>query len=307
MTLRVGLIGCGRWGRHILRDLVMLGARVEVVTLRDRTQAEAVALGAAAWHDALDSLPPQDGYLVAVPTIHHLAVVEALLPRGRPIFCEKPLADTLAGAQRLRQRADGRLFVMHKWRYHPGVTALAALLAEGRLGQPLALQIRQFGWGNPHRDVDAATILLPHALSMTLHLLGDIPPLRQAWATVPGRVDGGVLALLGAADGAAPQVLLEYAIAHPEHRRSVVLTGSEGSAQLGGSYDDSITLRLGTPGAAGEEQRLAVGTRLPLELEIEAFLAHLAGGPPPLSPIEDELQVAERLDEIRRAAGLIGA
>ncbi len=32
MTLRVGLIGCGRWGRNILRDLRSCGADVTVAT-----------------------------------------------------------------------------------------------------------------------------------------------------------------------------------------------------------------------------------------------------------------------------------
>jgi len=303
MTLRVGLVGCGRWGRNILRDLVAFGARVEVVTLA-ATQDDARALGAAAVHATLEALPPQDGYLVAVPTVGHAAVVEALLPRGRPIFCEKPLTPSAAETRRLAERAAGRVFVMHKWRYHPGIVALAGLLASGTLGQPLALQIRQFGWGHAHGDVDAATILLPHALSMTLHLLGGLPPLRTAHGTVPGRPDGGLLALLGAHDGAAPQVLLEYSVVQPDQRRSVLLVGSAATAQLGGSYDEALLLRLGPPAAPVTERRLPFEASLPLEREVAAFLAHLAGGPPPLSPLADELAVAQRLDEIRRAAGL---
>lgn len=303
MTPRVGLIGCGRWGRNILRDLVAQGARVEVVTL-GATQADALSLGAAACHGELAALPPQQGYIVAVPTTLHVAILEALLPRGRPIFCEKPLAERAADTRRLRDRAAGQVFVMHKWRYHPGIAALAALLAEGRLGAPLGLQIRQLGWGHDHVDVDAATILLPHALSVTLHLLGRVPPLRLARATVPGRPDGGLLALLGDAAGAAPQVLLEYSVAEPDHRRSVVLIGDRATAQLAGSYDELLLLRPARPGVPVAEQRLPIAGQLPLEREVAAFLAHLAGGPPPLSSLEDELRVAERLDEIRLAAGL---
>jgi predicted dehydrogenase len=303
MTPRIGLVGCGRWGRNILRDLVALGARVEVVTL-GATQADARALGAAAVHDGLAALPPQDGYVVAVPTATHAAVVEALLPRGRPIFCEKPLTPSAAETRRLAGRADGQVFVMHKWRYHPGVVALAGLLGAGTLGRPLALQVRQFGWGHAHGDVDAATILLPHALSIALHLLGALPPLRLAQRTIPGRPDGGLLALLGRPDEAPPQVLLEYGVVQPDHRRGVLLVGSAATAQLGGSYDEALLLRLGPPGAPAAERRLPFAARLPLECELETFLAHLAGGPPPLSPLADELAVAERLDDIRRAAEL---
>lgn len=303
---RIGLVGCGRWGRNILRDLVSLGARVAVVTLDDATRADALALGAAGWHPDLAALPPQDGYLVATPTVTHEAVVTALLPLGRPIFCEKPLADSLAAARRIAAQRPAALFVMHKWRYHPGVVALRALLTEGRLGRPLALQIRQLGWGNPHQDVDAATILLPHALSMTLHLLGSIPPLREATPLLPERRDGGLMVRLGARDGAPPRVLLEYSILEPVQRRSVVLIGSAATAELGGSYDDALSLRHGAPGETASEERLELSKELPLKAEVAAFLDHLVGGVPPLSPLADELLIAERLEEIREAAGLAG-
>jgi predicted dehydrogenase len=302
----VGLVGCGRWGRNILRDLVALGARVAVVTLDDASRAEALALGAASWHRELAALPPQDGYLVATPTATHEAVVTDLLRRERPVFCEKPLGHDLAAARRIAALRPNRLYVMHKWRYHPGIVALRSLLAEGRLGRPLALQIRQLGWGNPHRDVDAATILLPHALSMTLHLLGSIPPLREAVALLPERRDGGIIARLAGNAGAPPRVLLEYSILQPVQRRSVVLIGSAATAELGGSYDEALTLRLGAPGAAAGQERLALSGEMPLRAEVAAFLDHLAGGPPPLSPLTDELAVAERLEEIRVAAGLAG-
>ncbi len=303
---RIGLVGCGRWGRNILRDLVALGARVAVVTLDDATRADALALGAASWHPSLAVLPPQDGYLVATPTVTHEAVVTALLRRDRPIFCEKPLGHDLAAARRIAASKPERLFVMHKWRYHPGVMALRSLLERGRLGRPLALQIRQLGWGNPHQDVDAATILLPHALSMTLHLLGGIPPLREAAALLPARRDGAVFARLCANDVASPQVLLEYSILQPVQRRSVVLVGSTATAELGGSHDEALTLRQGGPGAAAREEHLPLSQDMPLRAEVVAFLDYLAGGPPPLSSLADELLVAERLEEIRVAAGLAG-
>jgi Trk K+ transport system NAD-binding subunit len=34
----VGLVGCGRWGRHILRDLVALGCEVHVVARSEESR-----------------------------------------------------------------------------------------------------------------------------------------------------------------------------------------------------------------------------------------------------------------------------
>lgn len=301
MSLRVGLIGCGRWGRHILRDLIALGARVEVVSRSEASRAVARAGGAAACHAAIAELPPQDGYVVAVPTVSHVAVIEALLPRGRPIFCEKPLSPRPDDIRRLAPAA-GRIFVMYKWRYHPGVAAMARLRAEGVAGEPLLLHCLQLGWGHPHPDVDPPTILLPHALSMVLEVLGEVPPLQWARPLLPGEPALGLVAELAAAQG--PRVLLECSVVHPQHRRSLTLVGRAASLDLPDSYAESLTLRRGPPAAPGPAEALPIGRRLPLEIELEAFLRHLEGGPPPLSSLADELLIVERLQDIRRAAGL---
>lgn len=300
MAPSIGLLGCGRWGRNILRDLVALGARVTVAVPSAASRERAGALGAVAAVPDLAALPPQEGYVVAVPTVGHAAAIEALLPLGRPIFVEKPLTADLASARRIAVAGAGRVFVMDKWRYHPGVAALKELLLQGRIGDAVSLRAYRLGWGNPHRDVDAATILLPHDLSVALHLFGHLPPLVAARRTAPG--DGGLVAWLGG--DAGPSAVLEYSILVPEQRRSYVLSGSRGTAQLIDSYETELRFRPGPPGGAGTEERIACEGRLPLEAELAAFLTHLAGGPPPMSDVAEGLAVVERLVEIRAAAGL---
>jgi len=302
MGPEIGLVGCGRWGANILRDLVALGARVTVAVPSPASQDKAVALGAQSVVPDLRALPPQQGYVVAVPTILHAPVLEALLPNGRPIYVEKPLTADLASARRIAKAGEGLVFVMDKWRYHPGVEALARLLQEGRLGAVESLRTFRLGWGNPHRDVDAATILLPHDLSVVLHLLGYLPPLLAARRTAPR--DGGLIAWLGG--GSSPEVVLEYSVLVPEHRRSFVVCGSRGTAQLIDSYETELRVKEGPPGGAAPEERVACSGRLPLEAELAAFLAFLAGGPPPMSSAAEGLATVERLNEIRAAAGLCG-
>ena len=45
-ALEVGLVGCGNWGRHILRDLVALGCRTTVVARSQESRARAGEGGA---------------------------------------------------------------------------------------------------------------------------------------------------------------------------------------------------------------------------------------------------------------------
>src|SRR5215470_677051 len=116
MTLRVGLIGCGRWGRNILRDLRTCGAETLVVTPSEDDRVAALAGGAASVCADLGELPAVSGYVVATPSTTHAEIVERLLPAGRPIFVEKPMTTTMESAARLARLGGDRLYVMHKWR-----------------------------------------------------------------------------------------------------------------------------------------------------------------------------------------------
>ena len=53
----VALVGPGKWGRLVLRDLVALGAETIVVDRSGRNRDLALAAGAAAVVDSIDALP----------------------------------------------------------------------------------------------------------------------------------------------------------------------------------------------------------------------------------------------------------
>ncbi len=301
---RVGLVGYGRWGRLIFRDLVALGAEVHVAVPSASSQQAATTAGAASVCAATAELPELDGYVVAPTTIHHAEAVETLIDRGRPIFVEKPLTNDLAAAERIVAAAPELVFVMDKWRYHPGVEELARLARSGAFGAIRAIRSYRLGWGNPHQDVDAVWILLPHDLSIVTEVLGHLPAPRNAVAPSGVEVGSDLWCLLQ--DGDGPEVTCEVSALHPVNRRSVVVIGEHGSGQLGDSYDDRIVLagRVGGVEVSGESRFVQVGDELPLVRELRAFLDHLAGGPPPRSSAVDALATVRAIVELRRLAGI---
>jgi predicted dehydrogenase len=136
VSLHIGLIGCGDWGRHILRDLVSLGAHVHVVARTDATCRRALEQGAATGQTDEATLPASlDGYVVATPSATHASIVERLLPSGKPIFVEKPMTCDVASSRRIAEAGRGRVFVMDKWRYHPGIEALASVARSGEIAE----------------------------------------------------------------------------------------------------------------------------------------------------------------------------
>src|SRR5215211_7399511 len=149
----IGLVGCGKWGRLILRDLLSLGATVSVVAFGE-SASHAAGAGASAVVANVGDLPSVEGIVVASPTATHADVIEALLPRGVPIYCEKPLCDDDVKARRLATAAPTRLFVMDKWRYHCGVLEMAAIARSGELGPVIGLRTTRIQYSHPHANTD---------------------------------------------------------------------------------------------------------------------------------------------------------
>ncbi|MCR1783611.1 Gfo/Idh/MocA family oxidoreductase [Nocardioides carbamazepini] len=304
-TPTVGLVGFGRWGRLIFRDLRALGAEVHVAVPSESSRAAALDAGAASVAATAADLPDADGYVIAPLTVRHAEAVRALLPRGRPMFVEKPLTADPASAAELVDAAGERIFVMDKWRYHPGVVELARLARSGAFGPIRSITSHRLGWGNPHRDVDAVWILLPHDLSIAIEILGSLPQPR--FAAAPDTSGSGLVAVLRDDDG--PLVTCEVSADHPVNCRTVVVVGEHGSGQLADSWDDRILL-AGTVDGVGitpESRERAVGAELPLEAELRAFLEHLAGGPAPRSSAIEALSVVRAIATLRTMAGLPGA
>ena len=286
---RVGLAGCGRWGRHILRDLVALGCDVPVVARSDASRERAREGGAETIVADIASLGAVDGVVVATPTATHADVVAEALELGVPVFVEKPLTADVASARRLAAAAPDRLFVMDKWRYHPGVRELARIAQSGELGPVVGIHSRRVTLGHRYSDVNTVWIHAPHDLAIALEILGQIPEPRHA---VPELVDGE-LAGLTAILGESPWVVIEVSALAPGHRRELRLVCEQGVAQLDGGYaEDVVIARAGKIEEGAAERRSAAG-ELPLLAELRAFVEHLQGGPPPKSSAADAVVIVE--------------
>jgi predicted dehydrogenase len=291
---RVALVGCGRWGRHILRDLRSLDCEVPVVARSAASRERAREGGAAEIVDSIGSLREVDGVVVATPTSTHAEVVEEALALGVPVYVEKPLTADLASARRLAEAAPDRLFVMDKWRYHPGVRELARIARSRELGEVVGIHSRRVTLGHRYSDVDTVWIHAPHDLVIALEILGELPAPRHA---VPELVNGE-LAGLTAICGEAPWVVIEVSTLAPAHRRELRLVCEGGVAQLDGGYANSVVVaRAGAIDADSAEHR-PVGDEMPLLAELRAFVEHLEGGPPPLSSAADGVAVVAVVEEM---------
>lgn len=294
--MRVGLVGCGQWGRLILRDLNSLGCRVAVVARSNESKARAKRGAASEIVEKIASLPPVEGIVVATPTSTHAEVIEEVSSLGTPIFVEKPMTDDAGAAARFAALMPTRLFVMDKWRYHRGVELIAHIARSGELGEVLGLKTVRTQDANPHEDVDTAWILAPHDLAITLEVLGAIPTPRVA----VGRAGKDQQETLYALLGDSPWATIEVSSQNPIRRREISLFCTGGTATLADAYDDHLLVLRHNRNPEIEKRRFS--NEMPLLLELQAFVEHLNGGPPPKSSAAEGAAIVATIAELRRMA-----
>jgi D-apiose dehydrogenase len=141
--LRVALAGAGMISAHHLAAWRSLGTRVEMVAICDpdlaRARKRADEFGVAkVYRDAEAMLAGEaiDALDIATPRETHADWVEAAASHGIDVLCQKPLTPTLAEAEALIRRVDGRvrLMVHENWRFRPWYRALKSWIDAGELG-----------------------------------------------------------------------------------------------------------------------------------------------------------------------------
>jgi predicted dehydrogenase len=156
MTLRVGMIGCGWIGGAHSRALKALidGGFVDANVVatcdphRERAEAFATAHGADVASTSPDDVfGAVDVVWICTPTSTHRGLVEGASAAGVAIYCEKPLAPTLADVTAMAQAVD-RAGVANQvglvLRVEAAFVELQRMLAggHGQLGPPMTAVLR---------------------------------------------------------------------------------------------------------------------------------------------------------------------
>lgn len=299
--MHIGLIGCGRWGRLILTTLTTLSVPVVVCDSDPDQCRQALSLGAIAATTSLDALPEVDGIIIATPASTHRMVLEQVAKFGKPIFVEKPLATSYEDALAIGRLTLPPTFLMHIWRYHPGVQLLRDIYQSGILGDVLLLKTIRANWTSPRTDTDSLRTLAPHDLTIILHILGKIPAPKAAIA----ERHTGQIRSLTAFLGENPGCIIDISTRYADKRREVRLQGTKGVAVLSDNGTNSVDIWYGTDQTPVADRlldhRYYDGTP-PLQLELAAFLVYLRGGPEPISSLAEGIEIMRLIDEIDRLA-----
>ncbi len=328
-AVTVGVVGLGYWGPNLARNFDRLPG-AELRWLCDgrpeaRERHGAAFPGARATGELDDLLSDQelDAIVLATPVPTHADLAARVLEAGKHCFVEKPLAQSVADAERAVQasRDAGRvLMVGHLLQYHPGVNKLKEIAASGELGEIHYIYGNRLNLGQLRRDENALWSLGAHDVSVLLYLAEEEPFEWSARGESYMRegVEDVVFGFLRFPSGVAAHLHLSWLDPHKERRFTVV--GSKRMATFDDMdlerkvtvYDKGFDQKSDTYGEyitrSGDIWSPRVANDEPLRLECEHFLACVRDGRTPVSDGESGLRVVRvleglqaSLDESRRA------
>jgi predicted dehydrogenase len=171
--LKVGVIGTGHLGKFHLNNWAEIDG-VKLVGFCDTDDANAQLVSEkynlpryASFEQLIDDCDALD---IVAPTIAHFELCEAAIKKGKHVFVEKPLANTMDEARalvKLAKEANIKFQVGHVERFNPAFLALQ----DYKL-QPMFIEVHRLAQFNPRgTDVSVILDLMIHDIDIILSLV----------------------------------------------------------------------------------------------------------------------------------------
>lgn len=235
-TMKVAVVGCGRWGKNLARVFGDLGVLYAVC---DTSKTQLANLDVAADVIRTTCYPEVlanqavDAVAIATSPSSHEHVATCALKAGKDVFVEKPMAMTADGAQTLVDLAakyDRILMVGHLLQYHPAVVRLRAMVTNGDLGKLRYIYSNRLNLGKLRTEENALWSFAPHDVSTILSLTGYEPDKVSCFggAYVSEGVNDVTLMTMDFPDGVKAHIFVSWL--HPFKEQRLVVVGSEGMA-----------------------------------------------------------------------------
>ncbi|HUR58391.1 MAG TPA: Gfo/Idh/MocA family oxidoreductase, partial [Opitutaceae bacterium] len=315
---RVAVVGCGYWGRNLVRNFHALGALAAVAdgTEPGRKLAAELAPGVEVVpeFESLLGRSDLDAIVLATPAVTHGPLGVQALAAGKDLFVEKPMALSLKDGRELVKLAarHGRMLqVGHVLEYHPAVNILRDWIQSGKLGRIGRLHSHRLNFGRVRTEEDALWNVAPHDFAVMLRITGQLPEEVSCFASYPLRTARAdfAIAMLRFPNAVDAHVFAGWL--HPTKEQRLVVVGERGVAVFDDAapleqklvfYDQRVDL-------SGPQPQLHKGVARaeplppdePLRVECLAFLESIRTRRPPLSDGQSGLRVLAVLDACRRS------
>ena len=180
MTKNIAVVGCGHWGKNLVRNFFELDALYAVCDPNEEI-AKRYADQYSARNESFSEVIKNnniEGVVLAVPAPLHASMATAAMNSGKHVFVEKPLAMNQAEADLMiaaARKNNVSLMVGHLLQYHPVFVAVRNMVQSGRIGDLQYLYSNRLSYGKLRSEENVIWSFAPHDISMILSLVEQEP------------------------------------------------------------------------------------------------------------------------------------
>jgi UDP-2-acetamido-3-amino-2,3-dideoxy-glucuronate N-acetyltransferase len=310
MKKNIAVVGCGHWGKNLVRNFAELGALVAVCDPNDelaKTYAKEYNIDNLSFA-AIISDATIEGVVLAVPAPLHSSMAIEVMNAGKHVYVEKPLAMNRIEAEAMIASAKKngvQLMVGHLLQYHPIFMAVRELVESGELGALSYVYSNRLSLGKVRSEEDVIWSFAPHDISMILSLTGQEPELVRTESSCILQPHIADTATVHMEFKSALKAHVSVSWLHPFKEQKLVVVGQSGMAVFDDTkpwneklalYRHIVQTTGGLPSLEkAEVEYLEVPQSEPLKNECQHFINVVSENAVPLTDGDEGLSVLKVL------------
>jgi len=309
--LRIAVIGCGYWGKNLVRTFSQLGV-LHTVCDADELKLHQIArdypnVKATRRYTTILQDKDIDGVVIASPSQQHYIMAKQAIDAGKDVLVEKPFTLDVGEARELVELSGSRnrvVLVGHLMVYHPAIRQMKNLIQSGELGKIYYLYSTRVNLGQVRCGEDVLWRLAPHDLSMFIYLLDAVPEVisAQGFSYIQSGLHDVVFAVFRVGDTVAH---IQVSWLDPHKIRQLTVVGSKKMAVFDDTelinklkiYDKSIN-KEDLTAQSGVVATPELDTTSVLEIECREFIDCIRTRRQPLSDAKQGLDVVTMLESV---------
>jgi len=306
MKKNIAVVGCGHWGKNLVRNFADLGSLAAVCDPNAEVAQQYAVQYLVKNYSFSEILhdPSIEGVVLAVPAPLHASMAIEVMNAGKHAYVEKPLAMNNLEAERMIASAEEsgvQLMVGHLLQYHPIFMALRTLVESGEMGALQYIYSNRLSFGKVRSEEDVIWSFAPHDISMILSLTGHEPKTVRTESTSILQPDIADTAIVHMEFNSGLKAHISVSWLHPYKEQKLVVVGKNAMAVFDDTkpWGEKLALYRHVVRSSGslpslekaEVEYVEVSQSEPLRNECQHFVDVVSGDVTPLTNGKEGLGV----------------